>query len=431
MSSLIQPQTLKGFRDSLPEQEIKRRDLMSKLEEGFRQFGYEPIDTPALEYEEILLGKGGGETEKQVYRFEDHGGRRVALRYDLTVPLARFTAQHREQLPLPFKRYHMAKVWRGENPQKGRYREFYQCDFDIVGAEGPDSDAEILVMMAHSMHLLGAKVHIKLSHRQILPNFLNTVGHTEQQLDILRLIDKKDKISADEFDQQLAFLLKPSARERLSHLLSPTKSWEEALSRLSVLDQAASPIHQRLSEILERLRLSGLEAMVQLDFSITRGLDYYTGVVFETFLDALPSLGSVCSGGRYDNLAQLYTKERLPGVGASVGLDRLLAGLEEQGLTLGSARCTDVAVFNAEQGTTVLSWKVAQALRHKGFKTDLFTETKKTAQQYAYAEKKRIPIVVIPKSESQFQIKYLPSGQMENRSNIDELVQQIRTWLSA
>ncbi len=419
MSNLIPPQTLKGFRDSLPVQEIKRRDLMARLEDAFRSFGYEPIDTPALEYEEILLGKGGGETEKQVYRFEDHGGRRVALRYDLTVPFARFTAQHREQLPLPFKRYHMAKVWRGENPQKGRYREFYQCDFDIVGAESPDSDAEILQLMAHSLKLAGAPVRIHLSHRKILPSLLKGLGFEGDPVEVLRLVDKKDKIEQTEFEAGLSRLLPVAGVSQVLNLLDPAASWDEALGRLESLGTESAPIRQRLQDILARLDLAGILDQVYPDFSITRGLDYYTGVVFESFLQDLSGLGSVCSGGRYDDLAQLYTKERLPGVGASVGLDRLLAGLEELGQTSGNSACASVMVFAAEDGQSLDSWRTAQELRRRGHRVDVFTEAKKPAAQYQYAEKKRIPWVVIPKADGSFLVKHLPTGRAQTLANIE------------
>lgn len=428
MSSIIQPQTLKGFRDALPEQELGRRDLMARLEEAFRAFGYEPIDTPALEYEEILLGKGGGETEKQVYRFEDHGGRRVALRYDLTVPFARFTAQHREELPLPFKRYHMAKVWRGENPQKGRYREFYQCDFDIVGTESPDADAEILQLMVHSLGLAGARVRIRLSHRRILPALLETLGHSGDPVEVLRLVDKKDKMGAAEFEAALAGLLGATGYQRVQDLLSPAKSWEEALARLDGIGAGMDAVVVRLHSVLERLRHAGLADQVMPDFSITRGLDYYTGVVFESFLEELPGIGSVCSGGRYDNLAQLYTKERLPGVGASVGLDRLLAGLEELSRVGGRARCADVVVFHPEEAPPLVPWQTAQELRRRGFKVDLFTEVKKPATQYQYAERKRIPVVVIPK-EGRYQIKHLPTGEILNVDTLEQVIARIRGWV--
>lgn len=427
MSNLIQPQTLKGFRDSLPEQEIKRRDLMARLEDAFRSFGYEPIDTPALEYEEILLGKGGGETEKQVYRFEDHGGRRVALRYDLTVPFARFTAQHREHLPLPFKRYHMAKVWRGENPQKGRYREFYQCDFDIVGAESPDSDAEIIQLMDRSLRLAGARVRIHLSDRRILVALLNTLGFVGDPTDILRLVDKKDKIDPAEFESGLKQHLSTVGVDRVLNLLAPASSWDEALNRLDALGPEAATIRKRMEDIILRLKLAGIEDVVRPDFSITRGLDYYTGVVFESFLEELPSLGSVCSGGRYDNLAQLYTKERLPGVGASVGLDRLLAGLEEIGRTPGSTTCTQIVVFGPEDGQSITTWDIAQGLRRLGLRVDVFTEVKKPAAQYQYAEKKRIPWVLIPKPDDSLLLKHLKTGNSRTVTNLQEVVDLVNT----
>lgn len=429
MDNLIQPQTLKGFRDSLPEQELRRRDLMARLEAAFRSFGYEPIDTPALEYEEILLGKGGGETDKQVYRFVDHGGRRVALRYDLTVPFARFTAQHREELPLPFKRYHIAKVWRGENTQRGRYREFYQCDFDIVGADSPEADAEIVLLMVHSLALAGAPARVHLSDRRILPLVLRRAGYEGEAIPVLRLVDKRAKIPSEDFEREGRGLLGEAAWLRLADFLRPAAAWEDALSRLAGLGPEADPVRGRLEAILERLDVAGVVDRVRPDFSITRGLDYYTGVVFESFLEELPGIGSVCSGGRYDNLAGLYTRDRLPGVGASVGLDRLLAALEELGRSSGGDRCADVAVFHSGRGAE--SWRWALALRRHGIKADLITEPRKTAQQYTWAEKKRLPVVLIPQEGGSCSLKRLATGEIQTCATVEEAVSILGGWLGA
>ncbi len=429
MSSLITPQTLKGFRDALPAQEIRRRDLMAALETSFRAFGFEPIDTPALEYEEILLGKGGGESDKQIYRFTDNGERKVALRYDLTVPFARFSAQHREELPFPFKRYHMAKVWRGENPQKGRYREFFQCDFDIVGADSPDADAEILLMMVQSLELLGAgKVSIRLNHKGLLQLFLANLGLESQAPEILRTVDKRDKIGLEALKASLLELTDENQVSTILEFIAPAVSWKQALERAQNMVAGSEEILKRLREVVSRLESCGVLDRVTPDFGIARGLDYYTGVVYETFLTELPSLGSVCSGGRYDNLAQLYSKERLPGVGSSVGLDRLLTGLEELGLLAGSSRTADVLVMQSDSEPQDASWKTAAVLREGGIKTDLFTENKKVAVQYAYAEKKNIPVTVIPKG-GQWLVKRLADGEQSLCSDAAALVKTAKRYL--
>src|SRR5262245_46047446 len=297
----IEPRTLKGFRDYLPEQMIPREALVETARRVYRSYGFLPIDTPALEFEEILTGKGGTETDKQLYRFEDHGGRRVALRFDLTVPLARFVAQHSAELGLPFKRYHIASVWRGENTQRGRYREFMQCDFDTIGTESVVADVEAVLVIHDLLRALGfERFTISVNSRLHLTSLLGGYGLAERQVEVLRVLDKRDKIGNEGMLAELGSL--GIDRGRVDGLIRHLDGGEEpdtiAEIRRAVLAAGVAP---------ERVRF---------DPWIARGLDYYTGIVFETRLDDLPGIGSVCSGGRYDDLAQLYTKERLPGVGA-------------------------------------------------------------------------------------------------------------------
>jgi histidyl-tRNA synthetase len=322
--ALIEPRTLKGFRDYLPEQAIPREALIEKARGIFRSYGFLPIDTPALEYEEILTGKGGEESDKQLYRFEDSGGRKVALRFDLTVPLARFVAQHSSELGLPFKRYHIATVWRGENTQRGRYREFMQCDFDTIGTESMVADVETILVIHDLLRSIGIeRFTIRINDRKYLTTLLNSYEFTEKQVEVLRMLDKLDKIGEDGVVAGIVGLGFKDFRA------------QELIRALSALElgghfTAVDDIRDRLQGVRNSVLAAGVPAeRVVLDHSIARGLDYYTGIVFETRLEGLPSIGSVCSGGRYDNLAQLYTKERLPGVGASLGLDRLLAAMEE------------------------------------------------------------------------------------------------------
>ena len=307
---IIEPKLLKGFRDFLPEAEITKNNLEEKIEAVFRSMGFVPIDTPALEYAEVLFGKGGGETDKQGYRFEDSGGRAVALRFDLTVPFARFVALHLPELSLPFKRYHIAKVWRGENTQRGRYREFTQCDFDIIGTESAASDFEILLTMHKALSAIaGGGVTIRVNHRGLFNRFLDRIGAREQSVEVLRAVDKRAKIGEAETAKLLAALLD---EERAAGVLEYTSaagdsaSWDETLDKITALSGGDCEESRRLRELRRFMRETGITDDFVLDPSIARGLDYYTGVVFESFLDALPGIGSVCSGGRYDDLAGLY-----------------------------------------------------------------------------------------------------------------------------
>ncbi|MFH1918703.1 MAG: histidine--tRNA ligase, partial [Planctomycetota bacterium] len=315
---------------------IPRERLIDVARRVFRSFGFSPIDTPALEYLEILAGKGGEETDKQLYKFEDHGGRWVGLRFDLTVPFARFAAQHVNELGTPFKRYHIATVWRGENTQRGRYREFMQCDFDTIGTRSPAADVETALVIHDLFRAIGFdRFTIRLNNRNVLTGLLERLELVDRATPVLRALDKLAKIGPEAVVDEMkraAQTTDQQAREVL-RLATTEGTGDEVLRQLEPL-VAGSATGQAgaaaLGEVLAGVRAAGVaEERVQLDVSIARGLDYYTGTVFETFLDALPDIGSVCSGGRYDNLAGLYTSQELPGVGASLGLDRLLAAMEE------------------------------------------------------------------------------------------------------
>lgn len=395
MNELIQPKVLKGFRDFLPENEIARALLIDKLTDTFRKHGFVPIDTPALEYSEILLRKSDGETEKQVFRFEDNGGRDVSLRFDLTVPFARFVAEHREEIYFPFKRYHIAKVWRGEKPQQGRYREFVQCDFDIIGSDSAAVDFEILDMMRSSLAAIGVKnIKIRISHRGIFNRFLTHLSLQEKSEEILRLVDKKSKIGEQEVKTQLAELTGTKNAETILLYIngagSQSSDYLATLELLETLAGGPDTDTQRMKDIYTYLHDSNILSDYIFDPSITRGLDYYTGIVYETFLQDLPSIGSVCSGGRYDNLAGMYMKDKISGVGASIGLDRLIAGLEALGLQTKRKSFTDALIFCQKNEDMGLYQKTAHDLREMGLFCEVFPEPKKMPQQYSWAEKKAI-----------------------------------------
>ena len=400
MAVYIEPKVLKGFRDFLPDAEIIRRSLTERIEDTFRSFGFIPIDTPALEYSEILLGKGGGETEKQIYRFTDNGGRDIAMRFDLTVPFARFTALHRGELTFPFKRYHIGKVWRGENTQRGRYREFTQCDFDIIGSGGAAADFEIILLIKTIFKNLGLDVGINVNHRGLFNRFLSHIGQSEKSVDVLRAVDKLAKIGEEETLKNLTELTGEADAAKILNFINAKGSFAEILNRITELSGGASPESQRL----ETLRKYMIDAAGEeddpfiLNPSITRGLDYYTGVVFETFLKEMPDIGSVCSGGRYDNLAGLYSKDKDPisGVGTSIGLDRLLAALESLG-KLPAAKTCAAAIACVDADKSGQYQALAQKLRQAGISCEVFTESdKQLAKQFILAEKKGMRYVLIP-----------------------------------
>ncbi|MDR2344041.1 MAG: histidine--tRNA ligase [Spirochaetaceae bacterium] len=397
MASLVEPRVLKGFRDFLPAAEIERRGLVERIEAVFRGFGFAPIDTPALEYAEILLGKGGGETEKQVYRFNDNGGRDVALRFDLTVPFARFVAEHRAELTFPFKRYHIAKVWRGENTQRGRYREFTQCDFDCIGSNSAAADFEILLMMKEALSAAGASgITIRLNHRGLFNRFLQTIDAASKSGEILRAVDKLAKIGRDEALKLLPSELDRGRAELIAGYVEIKGSWDEILDRMTEAAGGDNPDSQRLRTLRGFMLDLGIGDTFVIDPSISRGLDYYTGIVFETFLDGMPSIGSVCSGGRYDRLSGLYSKDGLSGVGSSIGLDRLLAALEAPGKTAKRETYAELAVICVDEGQGGICQRIAQRFRAAGIPTEVFFEAKKQGAQFAQAEKKGTRWALIP-----------------------------------
>ena len=409
---LIEPRTLKGFRDFLPEAMIPRERLIERVTKVYRNYGFCPIDTPVLEYLEILMGKGSEETDKQLYRFKDSGGRDVRMRFDLTVPFARFSAQHLGEIGVPFKRYHLAKVWRGENTQAGRYREFMQCDFDTIGTTGVISDIETALVINDILERVDLRTEgsfdkftVHINSRKILNGALEKIGLSQSAVPVLRALDKLAKIGSDAVVSEMtqtANATEDQARAILD-VASAKGTNEEILSRLETLLEGAELGLEGVAElrqILEAVKAAGVpEQRFVLDVSIARGLDYYTGVIFESFLDELPSLGSVCSGGRYDNLAELYTKQKLPGVGASLGLDRLFAGLEELNMIekVFSTAEVFIPLFDANLSTQYCA--VAAQLRKRGIGVELYPEPKKLGQQLKYADKKGFKFALVVGSD--------------------------------
>ncbi|GHT26375.1 histidine--tRNA ligase [Planctomycetales bacterium] len=430
---MITPRTLKGFRDFLPETMLTRQSLLTCVQHTFASFGFTPIDTPALEYLEILQGKGSDETDKQIYKFTDNGGREVGLRFDLTIPFARFAAQHIDELGTPFKRYHIAKVWRGENTQAGRYREFTQCDFDTIGTKSLTADIETALVINTLLQYISIKERqkfesftrfkIHINNRKILNGLLDKLGISDKTTAVLRSLDKLNKIG------KAAVIAEMSANTgipqtqaetvlRLAELSGSNDEKIAALQKMLDGNQTGETGIAEVSTLLQAVNAAGVPPeRIVLDVSIARGLDYYTGTIYETFLDDLPEIGSVCSGGRYDNLAGLFTKQELPGVGASLGLDRLLAAMETLGMT--EKRFSPVPFFMPFFAENRLNdyLRITSELRSQDIGIEFYPEAKKLGQQLKYADRRGFTWAVIigedEFAENIVQLKNLKTGQSE------------------
>ena len=402
MGKIITPRLLKGFRDLLPPQQQIRQELLGLLKSVLVQYGFVPIDTPLLEYSEILLGKGGGETERQIYRFSDQGGRDVALRFDLTIPLARYVAQHVSELQLPLRCYHIGKVFRGENTQRGRYREFMQFDFDIVGSEDAVADFEILRLIVDLFAAIDLSVVIHISHRELIPIFLAQCSPNQVLLnrivDLRIIIDKLPKIGLPQVKAQLNELLPSDERRHIDPLLEFITLGMHLPSSeaLHYLNTTLSNNHQKWSALAAYFECifhwakttSSLEQLV-LSPHITRGLDYYTGLLFETFVTQQSDIGAICSGGRYDNLASLYSNQQFAGVGGSIGIDRLLT-LPSTVLQLSPTTLPDLLIIMRDQRWRERSITLSHNLRQQNIRCELYPQVTKLNIQLQYAEQKGI-----------------------------------------
>jgi histidyl-tRNA synthetase len=402
MSQLITPRTLNGFRDYPPALMIPRERLLEQARKVYRSYGFAPIDTPALEYAEILLGKGGGESDRQLYRFMHHD-HDVALRFDLTVPFARFAAQHIAELGTPFKRYHMGPVWRGERPGRGRYREFWQCDFDTIGTTANASDIEVALVIHDLMTAINVeRFQIRVNNRQVLNGLLEEVGLAGRAADVLRILDKLPKIGREKvLDEMAETAIARDQGGRVLDLAGMEGSNDEILDRLDrefAGNARAAEGTAKLRELVQVMRAVGIrEERLKIDLSIARGLEYYTGTIYETFLVGtytdekgkpadLAGFGSVCSGGRYDNLAGLFTKQALPGVGASLGLDRLLTVLETMKLLPKVSTPAPVLVVQFSAARLADYQRIARLLRVGDIGVEVYPEAKRVGQQLKYAE---------------------------------------------
>ena len=396
-----EPRTLPGFMELLPSEQILFDDMKQKIEKSYQKFGFLPIDTPIIEYAEVLLAKAGGETEKQIYRFEK-GDTDLALRFDLTVPLAKYVANRSNELIFPFKRYQIGKVYRGERPQKGRFREFYQCDIDVIGNETLSIlyDAEIPSIIYDLFKKLNiGDFTIRINNRKILTGFFNSLELNSKVTDILRIIDKIEKIGEDEVKSELSLLDIDS--DKVSKIIDFIRISGDAftkierLKNLGITDEVYNEGVNELETVINNIKARGLDSnFYDVDLTIARGLDYYTGTVYETILKDYPSIGSVCSGGRYENLATYYTDKKLPGVGISIGLTRLFYQLKEAGvIKTTDSSVADITILPMTENYEYV-YKFSNLLKRFGVRVDT-AFLGKFKQLMRYADKQKTPYVLI------------------------------------
>ena len=398
---MITPRTPPGVLELLPAQQLAFQRMLDTIRRGFERFGYVPVETPVFELSDVLLTKTGGETEKQVYFVQSTGslnraagpaGKRpeLALRFDLTVPLARYVAEHEHDLAFPFRRYQIQRVYRGERNQKGRFREFYQCDIDVIGKDSLPLayDAELpAVIHGIFSELAIGKFTIKVNHRRLLRSLLASLAiASDQHAAVLHEVDRLDKQPRAELEPRIAAITGAATAGKLLDTVSGPLS---ALAGMDGYDDL-----QRVYD--ETLALGVPTSAVKVDLSIVRGLDYYTGTVYETFLDDHPQVGAICSGGRYDNLAEHYTKSKLPGVGISIGATRLFSQLLELGVMKASDRAVaQVCVLRVEPGMGADYARIAAELRAAGLNVEVYGGDDKLGKQFKYADRARVPIAVL------------------------------------
>jgi len=439
----IKPRTLSGFMELLPQKQAKLEKMMELLRKTYSLYGFAALDTPAIEDAQILLAKGGGETEKQIYRFQK-GDSDLALRFDLTVPLAKYVALHYNDLAFPFRRYQISKVYRGERAQRGRFREFYQADIDIIGDGKLDimNEAEIPAIIYKVFRGFGLeRFQIRVNNRKILNGFYAMMDLSEKSGDIMRCVDKLDKIGAEKVRAILISDcgLTDVQADEILRFIAITGSNEEVIAALEGYTGKNEVFDQGLAElkaVTANLAAFGVpQSNFAVDLTIARGLDYYTGTVYETTLLDHPEIGSVCSGGRYDNLAGYYTEKELPGVGISIGLTRLFYVLDEQGLLNPEIPCAPadalVLPMTQEPGDAIA---LAEQLRAEGIRVQLYAEQKKFKQKMSYADKIGVPYAVLlgedEIAQGKCSVKDMRSGEQVTVT-AREAAQRIKEGLSA
>lgn len=428
----IEPRTLSGFMELMPNEQILFEQIKEKIEKTYQKFGFLPLDTPILELSEVLLAKAGGETEKQIYRFEK-GDTDISMRFDLTVPLAKYVAKNYGNLSFPFRRYQIGKVYRGERTQKGRFREFYQCDIDIIG-DGELSiinDAELPSVIYTVFKKLGFDdFTIRINNRKILNGLFESLNQKGNSVEILRIIDKIDKIGKEAVIEELEKIeVDEESISKIMAFIGIEGATDEKLQKLKELDIQNEMFEtglDELTQVVKYVRAFGIpENNFKVDLTIARGLDYYTGTVYETFLNEYRELGSVCSGGRYENLAEYYTDKKLPGVGISIGLTRLFYKLNELQIINAKKKSISKVLIVPMLENMSIPIRIANELRKNGINTEIFLNNKKLKAKMKYADKLEIPnVIVIGEDEVNtgiVKIKNMITGN-EQESKIENIV---------
>ncbi len=401
MKGKVQPKTLPGFMELLPNEQILFNKMKETIQKSYEKYGFLPLDTPIIEDANVLLAKAGGETEKQIYRFEK-GENDLALRFDLTVPLAKYVTEYYDKLSFPFKRYQIGKVYRGEKPQRGRYREFYQCDVDIIG-DGKLSiinDAEIPSIIYNTFKNLGFdEFTICINNRKILNGLFLSLKLENESAEILRVIDKIDKIGAEEVKNELLKNIEIEKVETIMKFIAIEGSNEnkiKALKELNIVNEVFQEGLGELTQLIKFIKIFGVpEEYFKIDLTIARGLDYYTGTVYETFLNKYRNLGSVCSGGRYDNLAEYYTDRKMPGVGISIGLSRLFFQLMDNNIISAENESISNALIVSMTDNYEMCADVARKLRDNDLNVQINIEEQKLGKKFKYADNLNVKYVII------------------------------------
>ena len=433
--TIVKPSTLPGFMELLPKDQILFNEMKDIIRKNFEKHGFLPIDTPVIEKSEVLLAKGGGETEKQIYRFSK-GDTDMSLRFDLTVPLARYTVEHMNDLSFPFKRYQIGKVYRGEKAQKGRFREFYQCDIDTIGMGELSlvNDAEFPVVIFHTFKDLGfTDFTIHLNNRKILKGFFSSLG-IEDSMNVLRTVDKLDKIGEESVLEELGENgIGRDSGEKILEFIKIKGTVDEILEQLRALkieDEIFQEGLDELTQVVGYMRDFGIdEDCFDIDLKIARGLDYYTGTVYETTLDNYPKIGSVCSGGRYEDLASYYTDKTLPGVGISIGLSRLFYQLNEAKIISSEEKSLVDLLIIPMDDCIHDGIKLLSELREKGARVSVYTEFAKLKKKFKYADQTKVDYVIVLGEEEiktrKYSLKDMKTGDQEEVT-FDELVERFK-----
>ena len=427
----VQPKTLSGFMELLPNEQILFNQMQDKIRNTYEKFGFLPIDTPVIESSEVLLAKAGGETEKQLYSFSK-GDSNLTLRFDLTVPLAKYVAIHSNELSFPFRRYQIGKVYRGERAQRGRFREFYQCDIDVIGDGELNiiNDAEIPSIMYTVFKELGLEnFTIRINNRKILNGLFESINAKDVAVDIMRIIDKIEKIGEEKVKQELKELNIPEESVeqviKFIRINGTTDEKLQELENLNINNETYLEGVKELKDVIKYIRAFRVpEPCFTVDVSIARGLDYYTGTVYETFLNDYKSIGSICSGGRYNNLSEYYTDKKLPGVGMSIGLTRLFFILNDMNLIKVQRKSISKVLVVSMVSDLSQAIETANKLREAGINTEVYFDDKKIKAKFKYADKLRIPYVIVI-GEDEIKSGTLTLKNMETGEQVGKTIEEI------